>query len=453
MIKAESAVNARDADGMTPLMRCAHAALAAVLLDHGADINACSSGGITRRMHAVLNHDVPMMKLLLSRSASTEARDASGQTALYKACATCAPVTAHILLDAGVCATDQLLLHAVVNGKHTADTQLQHLNMLLLFAPALVNEADADGASPLMECIGLAAGCRLASALLRAGADVHAAKTSGCYHSGMTALHYAAFVGSPDALDMLNLLLAAGASADVQCSTGCLPLYNALRDSSCSKPKRGADVSARCSSGQTPLFYSREAAVTRLLVESGADVNARDYLGSTVLHDAAVHSSSAALLCSLLNAGAAAAAVNAYASAAADVAEADQRFEAAALLRQAESNQSVNFKLQQRAPMLPMHLLLHSRMPGWRRSSADMTDRSAVFGCLSGMALFDTELDKTELLQRVEFELYSTATDRAVYGDLDTVQQRAEPVCRAVSTQMRQRAAAAAVVESKGEAV
>jgi hypothetical protein len=182
-------------------------------------------------------------------------------------------------------------------------------------------------------------------------------------------------------------------------------------------------------------------------------VNARDYLGSTVLHDAAVHRSSAALLCSLLKAGADAAAVNAYASAAADVAEANQRFEAAALLRQAESNQSVNFKLQQRAPMLPMHLLLHSRMPGWRRSSADMTDRSAVFGCLSGMALFDTELDKTELLQRVEFELYSTATDRAVYGDLDTVQQRAEPVCRAVSTQMRQRAAAAAVVESKGEAV
>jgi ankyrin repeat protein len=153
LTKAGGPVNARDADGMTPLMRCRHAALAAVLLDHSADVNACSSGGITCLMHAVVNHDVPMLKLLFSRGASTEARDASGKTALYKACTTCAPVIAHILLDAGACAADQLLLHAVLRAKHAAEAQLQHLSTLLLFAPAQVNETDADGATPLMECI------------------------------------------------------------------------------------------------------------------------------------------------------------------------------------------------------------------------------------------------------------------------------------------------------------
>jgi 26S proteasome non-ATPase regulatory subunit 10 len=75
----------------------------------------------------------------------------------------------------------------------------------------------------------------------------------------------------------VKLLLSAmdPALINTQDKDGCTPLHHAVNEGRSAETvslliQRGADVSARCSSGQTPLFYSREAAVTRLLVESGA---------------------------------------------------------------------------------------------------------------------------------------------------------------------------------------
>jgi hypothetical protein len=169
-------------------------------------------------------------------------------------------------------------------------------------------------------------------------------------------------------------------------------------------------------------------------------VHARDYLGSTVLHNAAAQDLSAGVMCCLLKADADANAVNTNYDTAAEVAEVHKHIVTATLLRRAESNRGKHFKLQQRAPMLPMHLLLNPDHSGWR-CSTDMTARSAVFGCLNDMALFDTELDKIELLQCVEFNLYSTAIDLAEYGDLGTVPQRAAAVLDTVRADMQERAA------------
>jgi ankyrin repeat protein len=101
---------------------------------------------------------------------------------------------------------------------------------VLLQHGADVNEVDANGLTPLIQCVKLRAGCRIASALLEAGADVNAAQTGGGdIHAHMTAVHFAAYIDSPDALDMLKLLLAAGACANTQCgSSGALILHLSL---------------------------------------------------------------------------------------------------------------------------------------------------------------------------------------------------------------------------------
>jgi ankyrin repeat protein len=189
--------------------------------------------------------------------------------------------------------------------------------------------------------------------------------------------------------------------------------------------KHGADVHARCSLGQTPLFkmHSSDAAVMSMLLEAGADVHARDYLCNTVLHSAATLDISAGVICCLLKAGADPAAVNTVFHTAADVAQAYKHSATAALLRRAEcDSHSIHQKCF--TPMLPMHLLINPDHTGWR-CSTDMKYRTAVFDRLSELLLFDSQPDRIELLQCVEFELYSSATDLAEYHDMNTVQHRA----------------------------
>jgi ankyrin repeat protein len=243
LIKAGNPVDARDMNGVTPLMLCRSPALAEVL-DHGADINASSvdtiPSGFTCLMLAVASNNLPVVQLLLSRGASVNAEVADCKTPLQLACDLGHPAIAKALLAASASATDQQLMHAAILSKHTADTQLQLLHVLLQHG-APVDEVDADGATPLIECVGLDASCLIADMLLKAGADVNAAKTGGAAirQLQMTALHFAAYVGSPDTIGMLKLLLAAGASTSSLCCSGCLPLHNALRDSGCDASEVG----------------------------------------------------------------------------------------------------------------------------------------------------------------------------------------------------------------------
>ena len=165
-----------------------------------------------------------------------------------------------------------------------------------------------------------------------------------------------------------------------------------------------------------------------MLLEAGADVNARDYLDNTVLHHAAAHGLSAGVICCLLKAGADATAENTLCDTAAEVAQAYKHSATEALLSRAELDQHFTQQLQDAERMLPLHLTLNPDRQGWR-CSTDMAHRTAVFNCLSELALFDSQqADRIELLQCVEFELYSTATDLAEYRDMKTVQQRAAAV-------------------------
>jgi ankyrin repeat protein len=233
LIKSRNQVDARDKEGLTPLMLSPSAALATVLLDHGADINATSdkklTTGFTCLMHAMAGDSLPVVQLLLSRGVSIETKISGGVTALSLTCDLCEPVFAEALLAAGARIAGQHILRDALLGQHRDPAKQLQLLRVLLQHGAPVDEVDEAGATPLMLCVREGAGCRVAELLLKAGADVNAAQTGGGHVAQRTALHYAAYMTSSDAYDMLELLLAAGASANLQCSQGNLPLHTALR--------------------------------------------------------------------------------------------------------------------------------------------------------------------------------------------------------------------------------
>ena len=59
---------------------------ATVLLEHGADFQSCGEDGVTPLMQVAQDDDmVPVLKLLLAKGARIDARDSTGETALYYA--------------------------------------------------------------------------------------------------------------------------------------------------------------------------------------------------------------------------------------------------------------------------------------------------------------------------------------------------------------------------------
>jgi len=157
----------------------------------------------------------------------------------------------------------------------------------LLAAGANVNERGSMGETALMKAAGRSA--EVVEILLKAGADFRA-KTD----AGDTALHFWAGSALRDSetRPILNLLLKAGGNIDQRTSEGhgqFTPLmYAAARgENECVKllMEAGADVNARDEHGNTALMYAitGHADLQRLLIASGVPVNAPLRDGTTPL--------------------------------------------------------------------------------------------------------------------------------------------------------------------------
>ena len=248
-------INAKDADGKTPL-RCAaeggRTDAVRLLLGIGADVPAALSNGWGELHLAAAGGLTDRVRELLETGADVNARDEAGNTPLYQAAS---------------------------NG---------HINAtrLLLAAGADVNAKNKDGWTPL-HWAALQDRTTALPALLEAGADVNA-KDDGF---GRTPLHRAAYWGCTN---VVRLLLEAKSDINAKDKDGDTPLHCAVLEGHADLVpallEAGADINAKNKVGRTPLHRAASwghADVVRLLLEAKSDINAKDKDGDTSLHGAA----------------------------------------------------------------------------------------------------------------------------------------------------------------------
>lgn len=165
------------------------------------------------------------------------------------------------------------------------------------------NEAASYGTSALHLAI-LKKNARLARALVEKGAKVNLRGAVSDYHGGDTPLTLAA---AADDLEMAKYLLAHRAGANVPAAKGEAPLFVA-KDPELIRllVSQGADLNRTLLSG-TPLHYaimSKQPAKARLLLELGANPNARDRFTAATPIFKAIEADDEEMLALLLSKGA-----------------------------------------------------------------------------------------------------------------------------------------------------
>jgi ankyrin repeat protein len=234
LIKKGVQKDAGDDLGHTALMQCRTkaAAAAAALLDHGADVHARNELDVssTALMYAQQIDNLELVQLLIQRGAVVNALALGHQSALFYSCFYGRVGALKALLAAGADANGGLLdgdvalsgapLHAAVDTNDGRDlaTQQQMVELLLQHG-ADVDARNCTGHTPLMMSASDGT-AEIASMLLAAGASV----TAVCSQWRMTALHYATELCK---MDMLELLLKAGANPTAVDVDGELPLHGA----------------------------------------------------------------------------------------------------------------------------------------------------------------------------------------------------------------------------------
>ena len=147
------------------------------------------------------------------------------------------------------------------------------------------------------------------TACLGAGADLEA---RGAW-LGLTPLALAVqYNTNPAVVQVVQVLLAAGADVQARNESGSTPLHWTLHNNNPAVVQvllaAGADVQARDNDGSTPLHWAAEQndnpAVIKTLIAAGADVQARDEGGRTPLHGRPGTNEKPAVIQALIAAGA-----------------------------------------------------------------------------------------------------------------------------------------------------
>ena len=238
------------------------------------------TGGFNALAVATLSGHTAVVQLLLARGAHLATPVAAGVSPIALAAIEGRTDVVAVLLSGGV--TVDLFAAAAIG-------DAQRVTTFVRSQPALVRERTFDGKTPLHFCRGV----EVAQVLLTAGADIDAVDDSG-----QTPLQWISATGRYKSV--CRYLIAQGAKAEASdifwaCSYGDVPaiLRFLEADASLVHARRPAGPGIHTSwVGRTPLHEAAvrgEAEIGRLLIERGADVNARGgNLDATPLHVAAV---------------------------------------------------------------------------------------------------------------------------------------------------------------------
>jgi len=351
LVRSRANVNATNRYGVPPLfLACTNgnATLVRLLLDAGANANASLPGGETVLMTAARAGNLEAVKALLARGANPNAQERRDQTALMWAAAEGHATVVRALIEAGSTINATLpsgftpLFFAVREG---------HIDVVRVLLEAGVNVSETlkpkadrpasplgtsykpirNGTSPLMMAVENGH-FELAIALVEAGADPNDQR------SGFTPLHAISWVRKPDASDVgdpapigsgrltslqfVRALVDRGANVNARLSKGVPrpPASATMLGTEGATPflmaadradvplmrellKAGADPALPNADKSTPLMAAAglgtsdplEEAGTedealeavKMLIDLGADINAVDNKGDTVMHGAA----------------------------------------------------------------------------------------------------------------------------------------------------------------------
>jgi len=290
LLASGAAVNAQGAHVGTPIHMAAltgQKALVQMLIDKGADVSSRSDDGQTPLYQAAKKGSADVAKLLLSRRADVNARTKSGYTALMASASNGNPGVAKVLLEHGA--------DVGVRDKDGVTALLSACRSLLI---RYTLEASTPGANDLRrkvpgadwvaerEMLQRVKGdfSAIAVMLVNRGADPNLAAP------GFTPLGAAATVGD---YALAQALLVNGAKIS-DASKGETALHAAIAERHGNVAEllidRGADVNARNMSRLTPLHFlgvfMHDPRLAELLIQKGADVNATDQAGHTPLEGA-----------------------------------------------------------------------------------------------------------------------------------------------------------------------
>ena len=247
-------VDPRRYGGTTPFLgalHCGHPDVAQLLLDHSANVHVHDEKGYSPLHLAAINGLLEVSQILLERNADVNSQNNNGSTPLLLASEFGHPDVVQLLLD------------------HKADLYLRNF----------------DGDNPLL-CAALGGRLEVAQLLLKLNVDVNSQN-----NHGSTPLLLASEIGHPD---VVQLFLDHKADLYLCDSDGDTPLHCAAAGGQLEVAllllRLNVEVNSRNVEGSTPLHLASRgswslrkgsAVVVRLLLDHGADVQARDLSGKT----------------------------------------------------------------------------------------------------------------------------------------------------------------------------
>ena len=252
-----------------------NSAFVELLLNRGADVNVINNNGLTP-LYCVQTYAVA--KLLLEHNANMEVKKHNGATPLF------------YLAEKGLYEVVELLVQQGANTKNISNTGNTILHNAVLGGKKVLvqllcqkgNHSSAPnkiGRTPL-HFASRKGFLGITQTLLSWGANIEAFD-----YNGATPLHTAA---SYDNLSVVKYLIAMGASTETTSYHGFTPFMIACRDGAeeCVKffiESRNYDVNEQDLYGTTPLHLSSSRAVSRMLLNAGANIEAHDDYDRTPL--------------------------------------------------------------------------------------------------------------------------------------------------------------------------